>query len=371
MRDPEEENGLAEAWFYEAVTETYLPLLSVAEGWLRDRLPARLTVSLSPPLLEMLRDDLLVTRYVDRMHALLELADSEVRRTKDDERFRFTAEMNRARLIDALDQFENRYSRDLLAAFATLQDRGVLEVVTSCATHAFLPGFEASYARAQIRLGARCYEAHLGRRSAGMWLPECGFVPGIDRLLADEGINYFFVDSHALEFADPPPVFGTYAPIVCPSGVFAFARDSESSAQVWSADGGYPSDPRYREFYRDIGHDLNGPSIAPFVLPDGARRNVGLKYHRVTGRNVPLHEKQPYHRGWALEAANEHAGHFVHARAARIEQVRTQTGRAPVIAAPYDAELFGHWWFEGPEFLDLVVRNSAISLRTAYRPRQM
>ena len=358
VRDPEEENGLAETWFYEAVTETYIPLLSVAEGWLRDRLPARLTVSLSPPLLEMLRDDLLVTRYIDRMHALLELADSEVRRTKDDERFRFTAEMNRARLVDALDRFENRYSGDLVAAFAVLQDRGVFEVVTSCATHAFLPFFEAGYARAQIRLGAKCYEAHLGRRPAGMWLPECGFAPGIDRLLADEGINYFLVDSHALAFADPLPVFGTYAPVVCPSGVFAFARDPESSAQVWSAEGGYPGDPRYREFYRDIGHDLNGPAIAPFVLPDGARRNVGLKYHRVTGRDVPLHEKQPYHRGWAVEAANEHAGHFVHARATQIEQVRTETGRLPVIVAPYDAELFGHWWFEGPDFLDLIVRKS-------------
>jgi 1,4-alpha-glucan branching enzyme len=320
---------------------------------------------LSPPLLEMLRDDLLVTRYVDRMHALVELADSEVRRTKDDELFRFTAELNRARLVDVLERFENRYCRDLVAAFAALQDRGTLEVVTSCATHAFLPGFEASYARAQIRLGARAYEAHLGRRPAGMWLPECGFVPGTDRLLADERINYFLVDSHALEFADPPPAFGTYAPIVCPSGVFAFARDLESSAQVWSAEGGYPGDARYREFYRDIGHDFNGPSIAAFLLPDGARRNVGLKYHRVTGRDVPLHEKQPYHRGWALEAANDHAGHFVHALATRIADVRAQQGRAPVIVAPYDAELFGHWWFEGPEFLDLVVRKSC--QQSAYR----
>ena len=191
-----------------------------------------------------------------------------------------------------------------------------------------------------------------------MWLPECGFVPGIDRLLAREAINYFLVDAHALELADPRPVLGTYAPIICPSGVAAFARDPESSAQVWSAEVGYPGDPRYREFYRDIGHDLDRGTIARFLLPDGARRNVGLKYHRVTGRDVPLHDKEPYHRAWALEAANDHAEHFVQARAHRIGEVRTATGRAPVIVAPYDAELFGHWWFEGPEFLDLVVRKS-------------
>lgn len=365
VRDPEDENGLAEDWFFEAVTETYIPLLCMAEGWLRDRLPARLTVSLSPPLLEMLRDELLVARYVDRMHKLLELADSEVRRTASDERFRSTAAMTRARLADAVNRLEHEYSRDLTSAFAALQDRGVLELVTSCATHAFLPGFDETYAAAQIALGAKCYQHHLGRRSPGMWLPECGFVPGIDRLLADEAINYFLVDAHALELAEPRPVLGSYAPVICPSGVAAFARDPESSAQVWSAEAGYPGDPRYREFYRDIGHDLDREAIARFLLPDGARRNVGLKYHRVTGRDVALQDKEPYHRAWALEAANEHAEHFVHARARRIAEVRSETGRAPVIVAPYDAELFGHWWFEGPEFLDLVVRKSCA--QCAYR----
>ena len=365
VRDPHDENGLAEDWFFEAVTETYIPLLVMAEGWLRDRLAARLTVSLSPPLLEMLRDELLVRRYVDRMHALLELADSEVRRTASDERFRLTAEMNRARLADAVNRFEHQYSRDLTAAFASLQDRGILELVTSCATHAFLPGFDDTYAAAQIALGAKCYQHHLGRRSPGFWLPECGFVPGIDRLLAREAITYFVVDAHALELAEPRPVLGIYAPIVCPSGVAAFARDPESSAQVWSAEVGYPGDPRYREFYRDVGHDLDGDSLGRFLLPDGARRNVGLKYHRVTGRDVALHDKKPYHRAWALEAANEHAEHFVRARARRIAEERTETARAPVIVAPYDAELFGHWWFEGPEFLDLVVRKSCA--QSAYR----
>jgi 1,4-alpha-glucan branching enzyme len=359
VRHPGDMNALAEDWFYEAVTETYIPLLSLAEGWLRDHVPARLTLSLSPPLLEMLRDDLLVKRYIRRLHMLLDLAESEVCRTANDERFRLTAEINLERLEHARVKFETRYSADLVAAFKALQDCGMLEIVTSCATHAFLPCFDMSYARAQIRLGAKCYEAHFGDRPAGMWLPECGFVPGVDRLLADEGITYVIVDSHALEFADPLPVFGTYSPIVCPSGVFAFPRDLESSAQVWSAESGYPGDARYQEFYRDVGHDLDGPSIAGFVLPDGGRRNVGLKYHRVTGRDVPLHEKQPYHRGQALEAANEHAGHFVLARRARIAQLRTVSTRPPVIVAPYDAELFGHWWFEGPEFLDLVVRRSA------------
>jgi 1,4-alpha-glucan branching enzyme len=359
VRHPEHADFLEEDWLYEAITDTYIPLLAVAERWLRDGIPARITVSLSPTLLEMLRDDFLLGRYARRLGRLLDLAESEVRRTANDARFRSIAEMYRDRIADALERFETRYSRDLVAAFKSLQDAGILEIVTTCATHAYLPCFDAGYARAQIRVGAKCYREHFGRPPRGMWLPECGFVPGIDSLLAEEGITYFFVDAHGVEYADPRPVFGTYSPIVCPSGVFAFPRDLQSSAQVWSAEWGYPGDGRYREFYRDLGHDLDEPSILPFRLGDGNRRNVGLKYYRVTGRNVPLHDKEPYERGPALDAVVEHANDFVSGREKQIEYWRSLLERSPVIAAPYDAELFGHWWFEGPEFLDAVVRKVA------------
>jgi 1,4-alpha-glucan branching enzyme len=214
-------------------------------------------------------------------------------------------------------------------------------------------------ARAQIRLGIQAYREHLGRNPPGIWLPECGFVPGIDRLLAEEGLSYFFVDSHAVEFAEPSPVFATYSPIVCPSAVFAFPRDLESSAQVWSSEFGYPGDGRYREFYRDIGHDLPEHDLAPFLLPNGGRKNVGIKYHRITGREVQLRDKEPYHRGWALEAVEQHAEHFVRSRMMQMDWWNQRMDRPPIVVAPYDAELFGHWWFEGPEFLDLVVRKVA------------
>jgi 1,4-alpha-glucan branching enzyme len=359
VRHPEYPDFLEEDWLYEAITETYIPLLAIVERWHGDSIAARVTFSITPTLLEMLRDDLLVERYVHRARRLLDLAESEVRRNKDDERFRFTTVMYRDRFADALDRFENRYSRDLVAGFAAMQRAGVLEIATSSATHAFLPLFDRTQARAFIRLGVKTYERHFGERPQGMWLPECGFVPGIDRLLAEEGIQYFIVDSHAVEFADPRPVFDSYAPVVCPSGVFAFPRDRESSAKVWSAEFGYPGDGRYREFYRDLGHDLNDASTTHFRLPDGRGRNIGIKYYRITDRRLPLPEKEPYHRGWALEAVDQHSSHFVAERMRQVEQGKRVIRRAPVIVAPYDAELFGHWWFEGLEFLDLVVRKAA------------
>ena len=369
VRHPEDENFLEEDWLYEAITETYLPLLAIAERWHDERLPVRITMSLTPTLCEMLRDDLLVRRYVTRTQRLIDLAEAEVRRTKDDERYRFTAELYRDRFVEAFQRFEKRYSCDIVAAFAALQRAGVIEIVTSAATHAFLPCLTSvpSLIRAQIRTGVRSYLAHFDRPPPGIWLPECGFVPGLDRIVADEGLEFFFVDSHAVEHADPRPVFSTYAPIVCPSGTYAFPRDLESSAQVWSAEHGYPGDGRYREFYRDIGHDIAGdPSLAPFALPGDARRNVGIKYQRITSRSTPLGSKEPYHRGWALEAVEEHAEHFVASRSAQCARVADAIGRGAVIVTPYDAELFGHWWFEGPDFLDRVVRKSC-TRRTGYR----
>jgi 1,4-alpha-glucan branching enzyme len=358
VRHPELSSPLAEDWLYDAITETYIPLLKMFEGWHRDRLSARLAVSLSPTLLEMLRDELLVKRYMRRLESLIDLAEAEVRRTATDDRFGPVTMMYRERLVETLDRFDRVYSRDLVAVFARLQRAGVVELATSAATHAFLPCFDAEFARAQIRLGITTYREHLGSDPLGMWLPECGFVPGFDRLLADEGIGYFFVDSHGVEFADPAPVYGPYSPVVTPSGVFAFPRDAATSAQVWSAEWGYPGDPRYREFYRDIGDDLDPDTIAGLRLAGGRGRKVGLKYHRVTGRDVPFHEKEPYDRRMALAAAREHAGHFVAERREQFVAWKSAAARPAVLVAPYDAELFGHWWFEGPEFLDSVVRQA-------------
>jgi 1,4-alpha-glucan branching enzyme len=347
-------------WLFDAITETYLPLLRIAEGWRADGIPARITVSLSPPLLEMLRDELLMARYVRRLHMLLEFVDHELFRTAAEDQVRMLAVMYRRRLEESLDMFEVRYKRDLVAAFAQLQSFGVLELVTSCATHAYLPGFDSGFARGQIRLGLATYQEHFGCLPRGMWLPECGFVPGLDRLLAAEGIEYFCVDSHGVELADPSPLFGTRSPVVCPSGVVAFPRDPSSSSQVWSADVGYPGDGRYREFYRDVGWDLDDTSISPFRLAGGEKRSIGIKYHRVTSRATALGDKALYDRFRGLQAADEHARAFVSERSAEMKRWRSEVGRPAIVMAPYDAELFGHWWFEGPEFLDRVVRESEL-----------
>ena len=133
-----------------------------------------------------------------------------------------------------------------------------------------------------------------------------------------------------------------------------FARDMESSRQVWSSESGYPGDYDYREFYKDVGWELPMEYLGD-LLPDGIRKNVGLKYYRITGK-VGLGDKQPYVRAWALEKAASHAGNFLHNRQKQVEHIASTLGRRPVVVSPYDAELFGHWWFEGPDFLNFLFR---------------
>ncbi|HXG65365.1 MAG TPA: 1,4-alpha-glucan branching protein domain-containing protein [Blastocatellia bacterium] len=356
VRHPEYPEFLEEDWLFEAISETYIPMLHIFEGCAADRVDARVTIGLTPPLCEMLADPLLQERYVRHVNRLIELSEKEIARTAKHPEMNDTARMYHRHFTAALDIFENRHRRNLLNGFRALQDAGIIEIITCGATHGFLPLMTRAEARrAQIEVGRRNYMKHFGRAPRGIWLPECAYTQGIDELLRDAGISFFIVDAHAIMFGSPQPRRGIYAPTVTPAGPAAFARDVETSEQVWSADTGYPGDPDYREFYRDVGFDADYEYIKPYLHSDGVRRNLGIKYHRVTGK-VDLGLKQPYVPEWATGKASTHAGHFMFCRQAQARHLYGVLGRKPIIVSPYDAELFGHWWFEGPQFLNFLIR---------------
>jgi 1,4-alpha-glucan branching enzyme len=258
---------------------------------------------------------------------------------------------------ECLDLFERQYGRNIIRGFRQLQDEGYLEIITCCATHGYLPLMSnETVKRAQIQVARENYIKHFGRPPRGIWLAECAFNPGDDRFLAEAGIRFFIADAHAILYGSPRPRRGIYAPVITPHNVAVFARDTETSEQVWSSEIGYPGDPDYREFYRDLGYDAaDYEYIKPYLHDDGVRRNIGIKYHRITGK-VPLHEKAPYVPEWAAGKAAQHAGNFLDNRLNQARHLRQNLGREPMILAPYDAELFGHWWFEGPQFLHHLFR---------------
>lgn len=359
IRHPEHAEFLEEDWLFEAITETYIPIIDICDALLADDINFRLTMSITPPLCEMLADPLLQSRYKNHLHRLIDLANLEVHRTRTDSRFHSSALMYAERFSRARYVFEERYSGNLISAFRKFQDADCLEICTCPATHAFLPLISAPQALgAQIRVAKRNYIKHFGRAPRGIWLAECAYCPEVDEILRDEGIRYFFVDSHGIVCGTPRPVYDVYAPVYCPSGVAAFARDIESSKQVWSSEEGYPGDSEYREFYRDLGYDGHYDHVRPYLHGDGVRRNIGIKYHKITGE-VELSQKDAYDPRAAWEKAAEHAGNFVFNRQHQVRWLKNVLGREPIIVSPYDAELFGHWWFEGPDFLNFVLRKFA------------
>ncbi|MBI1976563.1 MAG: DUF1957 domain-containing protein [Candidatus Omnitrophica bacterium] len=362
VRHPEHPYFLEETWLYEAITETYIPLIHVFEGLERDRVPFRLTMSLTPTLISMLQDPLLQERYLRHIDHLIELAGKEIDRTRFQGCFHETALHYYWQFTRSKETF-HRFGRDLTKAFKGFQDRGHLEIITCGATHGFLPLINRTEGvmRGQIQTAVGHYEKTMGGRPVGIWLPECGYFPGIDRFLKEAGIRYFITDTHGILHASPRPKFGVFAPIYCPTGVAAFGRDVESSKQVWSAIEGYPGDYDYREFYRDIGFEREWDYIRPYITPDGIRVNTGIKYYRITG---DTEDKEPYIRSRALQKAAEHAGNFMFNREKQAEHLFDFMGRKPILVAPYDAELFGHWWYEGPEFLNFLIRKIAFDQKT-------
>lgn len=370
----EEEQAIEERWLFEAITESYLPLLLAFEHLEQDQVPFELTMSFTTPLLTMLSSKELQDRYEQYFSQLIQLAEHEWERWQHDSQ-RSSLLRCYVEHFHALRQYyQQELCKDLIAGFRHWVDKGNLHAITCSASHSFLPYIQTDAARrAQLEVSLEEHERFFGTRPGGIWLPECGYIEGIDALLASLGISYFYTDSHALQHSRPESFSGIYRPIRTPSGVAVFARNPLLSKQVWSSKEGYPGDKDYREYYRDIGFDYPKEELGTMLHPSGIRLNTGLKYYRITGDTS---DKQYYDPIAARKKARDHAYHFV----SRLQQEalkqqemdnEDQLKDAPpiCITASFDTELFGHWWYEGPIWIEELCRhihrNDNVTMTTA------
>ncbi|MGC8765596.1 MAG: glycoside hydrolase family 57 protein [Brevinematia bacterium] len=358
VRHPEYNDSLEERWLYEAVIETYVPLLDMFERLLAENIEFKLVLSITPTLCNMLDDTFLQNRIVNHLEKLIELAEKEIERNRYDEDFFQLAKMYYQRFNFVLYLFKEKYKKNILSGFKKFQDLGFLEIVTSSATHCYLPLYEVVPVgvRAQIKIGIEEYKKYFGRYPTGIWNAECGYYNGLDRILFEENIGFFFTDTHTVLNASEKPKYGVFAPLSTSNGVVFFGRDVETSRLVWSSKEGYPGDPYYREFYRDIGYDLDFNYVKPYILETGERIFTGIKYYRITDKNGPLEHKRVYEIEKAKEKVRQHSLHFVNSRDRQINYLSDFMDRKPLIVSMYDAELFGHWWFEGIDFLYNVIK---------------
>ena len=339
-----------EEWLLEAMNETYVPLLRMLHQWHLDGLQARLTVGLVPILMEQLADPYMNRRFTEYLDDKIARARRDIARLQADPARQAVARYWADRFVEHRRAFDEDFGGDLLGSFRRMQEVGCCEVITSAATHAFLPLLERDSAvRAQVRIGQSTYLKHFGREAQGFWMPECAYRPaecreggarrGIDEWLRDVGVRYTIVESVGLTRANlvasrhrenAPTTDRGYA---LESDVKVFGRNEATGRQVWSSREGYPGDPAYLEFHcRDA--------------------DSGLQYHAVTGAD----EKRVYQPDLAQSRVECHAGHF--ASLVRNEVLRAHRDGVdmPVVVAPYDGELFGHWWHEGVDWIDRVAR---------------
>jgi 1,4-alpha-glucan branching enzyme len=369
-------------WLYEAAAETYMPILDVLERLAAEGIPSGANISFTPVLMDQLKDPAFARGFDEYLRMKAEIA-SDDRKYFDrtgNSALRPLTDHWEGWYLKLLEDFHGRCRGDILEAFRSLQDRGQIEVLTSAATHGYFPllGRDESI-RQQVRQGLHTYRKYFGRDARGFWIPECAYRPayswkapfgdrepyprlGVDEILGQEGLGYFFVDSHPLKGGEAKGVYldrfpglkllweksqdayepagelrrDAYSPCLAhPSRVAFFARDEVSGSQVWSRHMGYPGDGAYLEF-----HKKHFPG--------------GMRYWRITSSDADLGLKEPYDPARTRLRTEEHANHFVSVLG------ETLNGRSSgAVAALYDTELFGHWWFEGPEWLYAVIRKLA------------
>lgn len=355
VRHPEYEHFMEEDWLFEAISETYLPVLRMLNRLSADNIPFRLTFSVSPTLSSMLTDELLTNRYINHLKQLIDLGYKEKERLKNNPKMFEIVDMYHSMFKQNLDDFVNLYRKNILWGFRNLEKEGFIDIITTAATHAFLPLYShyPQVINAQIQTALISHGRNFGTRPKGFWLPEMGYEPGIEEYLKANDIEYFFTAAHGIILADEKPGYGVYAPLKLPDGLYAFGRDFRASDEVWSKDYGYPSDKVYREFYRDIGYDLPMDYIRPFIQENEVRGNTGYKYYAITGATD---KKELYNINAAKEKVKEHALKFVENRLRQFEALTALSDFEPYFVLPFDAELFGHWWYEGVEWLEQVLR---------------
>jgi 1,4-alpha-glucan branching enzyme len=372
-------------WLCEAALETYLPLLEALRALEADRVDAPVTIGFTPILANQLLHPTFATEldafFVQRLLACDE-APASLSATGEGHLLPLVTWW-RERLLRMRALWE-AIGRDLIGAFRALEDAGRLEIIGSAATHGFLPLLARDESiRLQLGVGFAEHRRIFGRAPRGCWVPECAYRPrgewnpwpgapraavrrGTDEHVADAGFQYFFVDSHLVLGGEAMGLSSGAA--VAPSrrasgrrprrtpyrtyGVLStgraraavFVRDPRASMQVWSRHRGYPGDAAYLEF-----HKLRWPG--------------GLRLWRVSDPGTDLGQKAPYDPATASERSEDHARHFATLLDAIANEERGR--RSGVVTVPFDTELFGHWWFEGPDFIEHVYRALAATARIA------
>ena len=355
VRHLEYDKFLEEDWLYEALNESYIPLLRMLLRLEKENIDYHFSMCFSPTLLTMLEDEPLQERFIAYMERHIELGEKEVQRTRKEEKE--CHEMAEHYLKETKENLELYLSldRNIQKEFRRLSEKGYIELVASAATHAFLPLYKdyPGAVNAQIAVGIRTHRRVFGQNPKGFWLPECGFYPGLEDILLDNGVEWIQLPSQTIISSPDKSLYGGYRPVLLPHGLKGIVRDWNLTNLVWSDKTGYPCDPDYREFYRDIGYYLPMDYVRPYMHEPSLRVFTGYKYYSITGNTE---DKKYYSPKKAEEKVNLHVENFLYNIRKKGRLLDSLSIRDHVSNIFFDAELFGHRWYEGLSWLEKVIR---------------
>ncbi len=338
---------LEELWLYQNIAECYIPLVQMCQRLVKKNINPSFALSISPTLLAMLTQQYYRKRFQHWAHTILEVIEVLKRKnTKAAVSLEFYANF----ITQSLAFFES-IPGDCANAFGQLFKNNNIELLTTAATHPFFPLYRnyPIVQDLQIMAGLQEFKKNFGTNPKGFWLPEMGYHAGIDERLYQHAIAYTIINDKSVLLSNNIPKTGNFFPAKTKAGLVVFPRDAVLSMKIWSAGEGYPGHPYYREFHRDAVYEL------PELSPNNEQTLLGLKIYAISGSE----HKEYYDPAKAKEMVRQHVDDFIATVGQRARDVEKIIKRKPVFVLPFDAELFGHWWFEGPLFLELLVETIA------------
>jgi len=322
---------VGEEWLYQAWAHSYLPMVELLERFAAEGRRDVLTLGVTPVLAAQLDDPYSIRAFHDWLGHWQLRAQHAATLWRDDPLLRELAAAEHRTAVRAAEELGTRWRHGFSPILRSLVDDSTIELLGGPLAHPFQPLLDPRVREFALNAGLADTALRLGSRPEGIWAPECGYAPGMENDYAAAGVRRFLVDGPSLRgetFAARP---------VGDSDVLAFGRDLEVTYRVWSPKAGYPGHAAYRDFHT-WAHE------------------VGLKASRVTGKTVEPVDKAPYDPSLAADVLGQHVKDFVDTVVTRLRSLKAQHGREALVVAAYDTELFGHWWHEGPAWLEGVLR---------------
>lgn len=355
-------------FFFNAISQTYLPLLRLTKKFAEQNLPVKIALVLAPQLCALFEDPVLQQKYIEFLDNRMALADKEISRNKKNKQIVELAKLYKEKAQQDKTDFTETYNQKLLSAFRKAQAAGRIELMSTSATYAYLPHYAdlTESLNAQVETGLYSHRHFFGENAEGFYLPHLGYANGIDKILRSYGFNYTIVDAKSFLFSNDIPEYGIFAPVRTENSLVLFAADPDTNEEIYGEEG-FASNEIYRCENRDIAFEIDAEDLPSFIGKEGKRVKTGFKYWTIESEDEYESQGTVYDAQQAMEQAKKDALEFYTKKAEKLSKAQALMGdKDSNLVLTIPAEVLGQSWYEGmtffEEFLNLVLTKNEVQL---------